>query len=289
MNLYKKLLLAQAPIAIALAIVGIFSVIVVSYLGSHSQTILKDNYRSVLAAQRMKEAIERMDSGALFIVAGERQKGLEQAKKNRPIFEAELKVQEGNITEAGEKEFTAGLRDAWTDYQAKFAKLEKSASVDEAKQLYFSELESVFYKVKSAADEILAINQDTMVRKSDDVRRAAERINAITVTVALAALALGLLVSTFLTRRMLQPVSALSEATRKIGEGNFLALGLIVLCFAHLRFQRSLSLRAESRKKSGDGRTALAQRFQGENDRDSSHDSSRQPKLIERSEQGVPA
>ena len=50
MNLYKKLLLAQAPIAIALAIVGIFSVIAVSYLGSHSQTILKDNYRSVLAA-----------------------------------------------------------------------------------------------------------------------------------------------------------------------------------------------------------------------------------------------
>ena len=221
MNLYKKLLLAQAPITIALAIVGIFSVIVVSYLGSHSQTILKDNYRSVLAAQRMKEAIERMDSGALFIVAGERQKGLEQAEKNQPIFEAELKVQEGNITESGEKEFTERLRAAWMDYQAKFARLHKSASNEEAKQIYFSELETAFYRVKSAADEILAINQDTMVRKSDDVRRTAERMNAVTITVALAALALGLLVSTLLTRRMLQPVSALSDATRKIGEGNF--------------------------------------------------------------------
>ena len=60
-----------------------------------------------------------------------------------------------------------------------------------------------------------------MVRKSDDVRRTGERMNAITITVALAALALGLLVSTLLTRRMLQPLSALSEATRKIGEGNF--------------------------------------------------------------------
>ncbi len=221
MNLYRKLLLAQAPIAIALAIVGIFSAIVVSYLGSHSQTILKDNYRSVLAAQRMKETSERMDSGALFIVAGERQKGLEQAEKNRPIFEAELKVQEGDVAESGEKEFTEGLRAAWTDYQAKFAKLEKSTSAEEAKQLYFAELESAFNKVKSAADEILAINQDTMVRKSDDVRRTAERMNAITMTVALTALALGLFVSTFLTRRLLQPVSALSEATRKIGEGNF--------------------------------------------------------------------
>jgi len=221
MNLYKKLLLAQGPIALALVSLGIFSVVAISYLGSHSQTILKDNYRSVLAAQRMKEAIERMDSAALFLVAGQREKGIEQGAKNRPIFEAELKVQEGNITEAGEKEFTAGLRNAWIDYQAKFGKLEKSAGADEAKQLYFSELEAAFYKVKASADEILAINQDMMVRKSDDVRRTGERMNAITITVALAALALGLLVSTFLTRRMLQPLSALSDATRKIGEGNF--------------------------------------------------------------------
>lgn len=221
MNFYRKVLLAQAPLAVALVAVGIFSAVVVSFLGSNSQTILKDNYRSVLAAQRMKEAIERMDSAALFLAAGQRRKGLEQAEKYRPLFEAELKVQEGNITEAGEKGSTAKLRDAWTDYRGQFAKLEKSVSADEAKQLYFSDLESVFYRVKAAADEILAINQDTMVRKSDAVRRTAERINAITITVSLSALILGLFASTFLTRRMLQPVSELSEATRAIGRGNF--------------------------------------------------------------------
>src|SRR5678815_4021314 len=130
---------------------------------------------------------DSMDSGALFIVAGERQKGIEQAEKNRPVFEAELKVQEGNITEAGEKEFTEGLRKAWMDYQAKFDRLQKSATPDEARRLYFSELEAAFYKVKGAADEILAINQDAMVRKSDAVRRTAERMNTITLIVALIA------------------------------------------------------------------------------------------------------
>jgi two-component system, NtrC family, sensor histidine kinase KinB len=221
MNLYRKLLLAQSPLVLALAIVGVVSVVVISSLGSHSQTILKDNYRSVLAAQRMKEAIERMDSAALFMVAGEQQKGIEQAEKNRAIFEAELKVQEGNITEAGEKEFTEGLRAAWTDYQTKFDRLQKSATAEETRRLYFSELESAFYKVKAADDEILAINQDAMVRKSDAVRRTAERMNTITAMVALAALAFGLFISILLTRRMLQPLSALSEATRKLGEGNF--------------------------------------------------------------------
>ncbi len=221
MNLYKKILLAESPLVLALVLVCVVSVVVISSLGSHSQLILKDNYRSVLAAQRMKEAIERLDSAALFIVAGERQQGIEQAAKYRPIFEAELKVQEGNITEAGEKEFTDGLRAAWTDYLTKFDRLQKTTTAEEARRLYFSELEATFYKVKVAADEILAINQDAMVRKSDAVRRTAERMNTITLTVALAALVLGLLVSMLLTRRMLQPLSALSEATHRLGEGNF--------------------------------------------------------------------
>ena len=190
MSLYKKILLAEAPLAIALAIVCVVSVLVISSLGSHSQTVLKDNYRSVLAAQRMKEAIERMDSAALFMVAGERQKGIEQAEKNRGSFEAELKVQEGNLTEAGEKEFTEKLRAVWRDYLAKFHDLQTTTGPEEARRLYFSELEAAFLQVKTAADEILAINQDAMVRKSDAVRRTAERMKTITMIVALATLAL---------------------------------------------------------------------------------------------------
>ncbi len=221
MNLYKKLLLAQSPIAAALAAVCVFSVIVITYLGSHSQSILKDNYRSVLAAQRMKEAIERMDSAALFLVAGQRDKGLAQAEKYRPLFEAELKVQEGNITEPGEREFTEGLRRAWVEYQAKFAHLANAPSMEGARQLYFAELEGAFLQVKTAADEILALNQDTMVQKSDAVRRTAERMNAIAASVALSALLLGLFVSSRLTRRMLKPLSDLSAASRRIGEGDF--------------------------------------------------------------------
>ena len=221
MSLYKKILLAEAPLAIALAIVCAVSVFIISFLGSHSQTVLKDNYRSVLAAQRMKEAIERLDSAALFIVAGERQKGDDQVKPNRARFETELKVQEENITEAGEKEFTGQLRAAWTDYQKKFEQLQNTTSPDQARRLYFSELESAFYRVKTAADQILAINQDAMVRKSDAVSRTAERMKDITIVVALAALLLGLLLSSLLTRRMLKPLSSLREATHGIGEGNF--------------------------------------------------------------------
>lgn len=223
MTLRTKLLLAQVPLGLALALVCILSVMMLSFLGSHSQTILKDNYRSVLAAQRMKESIERLDSAALFLLAGQREKGLQQASVHRPLFEAELKAQEGNITESGEREITERLRTFWTEYQEEFAQLTETADPEVAKQFYFTELEPTFYKVKNAADEILALNQDAMVHKSENVRRTAERMNALIITAALGALLFGLLFSISLTRRLLRPLSVLSQTTRRIGEGDFTA------------------------------------------------------------------
>ena len=62
MTLRRKLLLAQAPLAAVLGILGAIALRTLSDLGQSSERILQDNYRSVLAAQRMKEALERIDS-----------------------------------------------------------------------------------------------------------------------------------------------------------------------------------------------------------------------------------
>ncbi len=116
MTLRSKLLLAQAPMAIAVAIVGVLASVTNGKLGRNSELILKDNYRSVLAAQRMKEAIERIDSAALFIVAGEQQAGVRQSEEYIPRFERELETQEGNVTETGEQPATHALRARWDKY-----------------------------------------------------------------------------------------------------------------------------------------------------------------------------
>ncbi len=224
MTFRAKLLLAQAPLAIVLALVCVLSVVMISTLGSHAQIILKDNYRSVLAAQRMKEAAERLDDNlALSLLKEQQPDSAKQAATYRQQFEQELQVQEGNITEPGEQDATQRLRTFWNDYQQKMIRFREIKEPEAAKQFYFTELAATFHSLRTALENILAINQDSMVRKSDEVRRTATRLDTITITAALSALLLGLFLSTMLTNRLLRPLSSLSQVTRRLGAGDFQA------------------------------------------------------------------
>ena len=228
MRLRSKLLLAQLPLGAALAGAAVLAVLTVSTLGAHSQRILKENYRSVLAAQRMKESIERLDSATLFLVAGQREKGLAQVAQNRGPFEAELREEELNLTEPGEPEAAARLRAAWSAYARALDRFTTLTDAEALTRTYFDELEPGFQAVKRAADQILAMNQDAMVRKSDAAQQMARRMSNLMTAVALAALLLGVLASAWLTSRLLRPLESLGQATRRIGEGDLEANARVI-------------------------------------------------------------
>lgn len=215
MTLRLKLLLAQLPLAIALVLVGLVSTFAVDALGDTSRRILSDNYRSVLAAQRMKESVERLDSAALFRIAGDPDKADSLVAVHRPMFERELAAQEVNITEVGEDATTARLRAAWHDYLTSY----DAFTTGPAAARYFAELEPRFLLVKDAADEILALNQDAMVRKSDASHERAIDATRIVTLSSLAALLVGLLASLSITARLLRPLDNLALVARRLGEG----------------------------------------------------------------------
>jgi signal transduction histidine kinase len=220
MLLKTKLLLAQVPLALALLALGVIAITTIGQLGAHSEKILKDNYRTVLATQRMKESMERMDSAALFIALGQREEGRKLAWPNRKLFEAELEVQKNNITEPGEQEATAVLSARWQDYSAHYDRFMQESRREALKEFYFTDLYPRFLAVKEGAEVILAMNQDAMVRKSDEVRRFSRRLETgITLAAVLAAL-VGILASVALTTRIIRPLSVLTQTARRIKEGD---------------------------------------------------------------------
>ncbi len=69
-NLRQKLSIGFGGLLAILVIIGSQGIYLISDLGQSIDVILRENYRSVIACQDMKEAIERMDSGALFCLLG---------------------------------------------------------------------------------------------------------------------------------------------------------------------------------------------------------------------------
>jgi NtrC-family two-component system sensor histidine kinase KinB len=226
-TLRGRLLLAQAPLAFALVIVGVVSAIVTTQLGERSRLILADNYRSVLAAQRMKESLERMDSEVVLIMTGHGNRAKPGMARQRETFESELRVQEGNITESGETATTGELRAAWDDYlRALDASLARAADAGLG-IAYFSTLEPRFERVKKAAEEILALNQDAMVRKSDRAVERARQFEQVVIAAVALALVFGLLASTSITTRALRPLGVVTSAVRRFGEGDLAARAIV--------------------------------------------------------------
>jgi len=222
-TLRTKLLLAQAPLLAALIFVGAVGSLTARELGRGAQAILSENYRSVLAAQRMADAAARIDSAALSCLAGERERGLRRIAESQRLFDLELKTQEGNVTEPGEGEATARLRAAWQRCSDSLARFTQLTTAPELRDAYFGELLPAVTAVKQGAESVLALNQDAMVRKSDVAQHSAEHLNALLIAAVTLGLVVGTLSSGALTARLLRPLGVLSQAARRLGEGDVAA------------------------------------------------------------------
>jgi two-component system, NtrC family, sensor histidine kinase KinB len=217
-TLRGKLLLAQAPLGLALVLVGVASVSAIASLGRSPELILRDNYRSVLAAERMLRAENELDDFALARAAGRPTAETARADASSR-FDAELRAQEGNITERGEAEATRVLRARWVAHQRALEEV-LATPAPERLDRYFEAFVPAARELQRAAREILAINQDAMQRKSDQARRSSERTTALVVAVTATAVLAGLVLSVWLMARLLRPLAALSHTVRRIGEGD---------------------------------------------------------------------
>jgi NtrC-family two-component system sensor histidine kinase KinB len=228
-TLRRKLVLAQAPLALALVMVGTVSAVVTTRLGERSRLILADNYRSVLAAQRMKESLERIDSQAVLMMVRDVGDARSEIARYRARFENELRVQEGNITEHTENAVTDRLRAAWNAYQRAIDQYLSlpTGDADKIAAAYFSTQQPSFNRVKDLAEEILTINQDAMVSKSDSAVEASRLFERVVVAAVLLALFLGVVASTTLTSRLLRPLRVVNAAVRRFGEGDLAARAIV--------------------------------------------------------------
>ena len=214
MSFGRRLLLAQIPFAAALLAVGLVALTSLSSIGGAAQSLLRDNYRSALAAQRMSSALDALDRDAQLRACGQ-VRGAGRSAQAREQFEAELRIEADNITEPGEAAAAQRLVAAWERY----LRTPGAAGTAAPSATYARSLADAADAVRAAAAEIVSINQAGMIRRSDDARRNARDLGLFTVFATLVALAVGVMASAAVTATVARPVSTLTTAVRAFGEG----------------------------------------------------------------------
>src|SRR3977135_3042020 len=110
MSLRAKLLFGYLIFVAALIVLGGLSAWRLREMGGVSRRIISNNYDSVVAAQEMKESLERQDSAALFALLGARERAVAQLREHRARFDANLQKAANNITVMGEPEAIEAIR-----------------------------------------------------------------------------------------------------------------------------------------------------------------------------------
>jgi signal transduction histidine kinase/HAMP domain-containing protein len=221
LGLRQKLSLGFGGLLLIILIIGIQSIIHLTKLGESIDVILRENYRSVIACQQMKEALERMDSGILFELLGYNRKGDELIRKNELVFEMALQVELNNITLPGEGEKASHLQVLFGKYKTVLKRIEDSkVAISVRRNAYFTDLFPLFLQIKDTAGEVLRMNQQNMSDANDLARNsaAAARKQMYILLVAGTIVAIGFVF--FTGRWILRPINRLIQSADEIRRGN---------------------------------------------------------------------
>ncbi len=219
MNLRTKLLLGYSIFVVALLALGGWSAWRLREMSGVTRQILSHNYDSVVAAQDMKESLERQDSAAVFFLLGQQQRAQTQLQEHRQRFDAAFDKAAHNITEPGEAQLIEAIRQDRAEYYSRFEAL-LAVGFTARNEHYFQQLEPVFHRLRGRCDELLRMNQSAMLAKSEAAAKAARRWFLITLALAIVLGALGVVLAILLAQMIVRPVRELTTATAKFAGGN---------------------------------------------------------------------
>ena len=221
MTLRQKLALGFGGLLLIIASVGVHSVLQFRELGSAVDVVLRENYESVLACLEMKESLDRMDSGALFIVLGHDKEGNDLLAANEPRFEKALEKELHNVTISGEAEKVSMLRQLFGQYRSTLGTLREPGVARTVRHdAYFTGLLPLFHRIKETADAIQRMNQENMIAMDRRARRQAESAQRQMYIMFFAATVLSAVFLYLTGEWILRPITRLTRSAEEIRRGN---------------------------------------------------------------------
>ncbi len=172
-----------------LVLSGGTSIFYFSLLKKDTQLILKANYESLIYCHAMQQQLGNLKSNPDSVIK---------------TFEENLKLQENNITEPGEKEATANLR-------LHFEKLKAGSNTDTALTL----------NIRNDLQQILNLNMRAMKHKNTSALNMASKATTWLTLISVLVFIIAFIFSVNFPSVISNPISQLKEAVKEIANKNY--------------------------------------------------------------------
>src|SRR5579862_7547500 len=220
-GLRQKLLLGFSGLLLILGVIGIQSIAQLTAQRPLIDVILKEDYQSVLACQKMKESLQQIDSSIESLLLGGGEDTRRAVLAHQKEFEQAFESQSRNINVPGEAEQTDELRDRYQQLAALLPELLKVEKSDaQRRTLYFETVKPMIEKSIAVSDDILRSNQENMelaaLRAKEKADGTVRSMYLMFVTGAVAAVVFFL----FVQRWILRPIRALTTSVQEVERGN---------------------------------------------------------------------
>lgn len=215
----KRILIGLAPIFVLIVAMGAYAILLFAKLGSQVDIVLRENYRSVIAGQKMKEAAERMDSALFFSLVGEEQRGRQLFADHLPKFEEGLQRELSNITLPGEDRLAHAIQTLHARYSKQAEIFWNTPEVATRRAMYFHDLLPAFTEIKDTAQAVITLNQENMLKSDREARSLSAQSTRYMVFASLIGILAAILLAGRLQKSVLQPIRALTVVSKELGEG----------------------------------------------------------------------
>jgi two-component system, NtrC family, sensor histidine kinase KinB len=216
-KLKTKILAVNGLVLMLLGAVVVWALVNIISLGQASDAILRENYRSISAANNM---INSLDAQAVLLRASGAKEGgsafLISMNEVEGAFLEWLGRARDNITIPGEAELVDQISRQFAEFRLEF----KNSIRDET-AFSLDSLELLLHEVRSTCRRLLVLNENTMYEASNQARVLSREALTSTLITALTALVSALVLSFILAEKVVKPIYQIGEASRRLSDGDY--------------------------------------------------------------------
>jgi len=217
-----KIILAFIGLVLLNVIAGFWSIYNFYYLGTTVATIVRENYRSVLAAENMVKSLERGDNALLLATEGEDSTSGAAFGENKELFNHWYDQAVRSTVFPTQEHLRDSIQSAYQRYALQgdhAVAMIRQGAFREAKQYFYERVRHTSDYLRTLCFQLFEINQAAMYNAEARTHSLSNQIAFGTMIASVIALALSILATAWLTKVVITPAERLTETVKQIGKG----------------------------------------------------------------------